>query len=65
MQNAPVASSLSDMKKEYILARDMLDSASSVPTVHSASTDSILLRMSDAPLMQFLGWNRTGRGFPS
>ena len=33
--------------------------------VHSASTDSILLRMSDAPLMQFLGWNRTGRGFPS
>ena len=30
---------------------------------HSASQDSILIRMSDAPLMQFLGWNRTGQGF--
>jgi gentisate 1,2-dioxygenase len=31
---------------------------------HSASQDSILIRMSDAPLMQFLGWDRTGCGLP-
>lgn len=31
---------------------------------HTASEDSILIRMSDAPLMQFLGWHRSGSGFP-
>ena len=30
---------------------------------HSASRDSVLIRMSDAPLMQFLGWDRTGPPF--
>jgi gentisate 1,2-dioxygenase len=30
---------------------------------HSASRDSVLIRMSDAHLMQFLGWDRTGRPF--
>ena len=29
----------------------------------NASQDSILIRMSDAPLMQFLAWDRTSRGF--
>jgi gentisate 1,2-dioxygenase len=29
----------------------------------NALQDSILIRMSDAPLMQFLAWDRTGRGF--
>jgi gentisate 1,2-dioxygenase len=29
----------------------------------NASQDSILIRMSDAPLMQFLAWDRTGRDF--
>ncbi len=31
--------------------------------VHKASKDTIMLRMSDAPLMQFLGWDRTKSGF--
>jgi len=31
--------------------------------MHSASQDSILIRMSDAPLMRFLGWDLSGRPF--
>jgi gentisate 1,2-dioxygenase len=30
---------------------------------HIARTESILIRMSDTPLMKILGWNHTGRPF--